>query len=79
MLALPPPPRFLRAWPGGVIHFLSGSDLSFLGELHAHDGDITALAWAPRRLAWQGRQVGVLATSSGDRRVRLWHSPLDAE
>jgi hypothetical protein len=58
-----------------VVQFLSSDTLQLIEEMHAHDADITCLAWAPRLLSWQGREVAVLATSSSDRRVRLWHAP----
>jgi len=61
--------------PGGEVHFLWASELRLVESLQSHDGEVTALAWAPKVMSFEGEDVAVLATSSNDRRVRLWRSP----
>jgi WD40 repeat protein len=48
-----------------------------LEVLHAHDGRITSMVWSPVLLQVPGADgpVAVLASSSSDRRVRIWRSP----
>lgn len=48
-----------------------------LEVLHAHEGKISHLVWCPRLLDMgTGEEpVAVLASSSSDRRVRIWRSP----
>jgi hypothetical protein len=69
--------------PGGVIaavfgthvHMLRASDGALLEEIPAHDGPISCMRWAPKPVAVEGQAAAVLATSSLDRRVRLWRAP----
>ncbi len=69
--------------PGGVIaaafgtsvHMLRASDGALLADIHAHDGAITCMRWCTAPAKVQDQQQHVLATSSSDRRVRLWRAP----
>jgi WD40 repeat protein len=56
-----------------LLHLL----LQVLEVLHAHDGRITSMSWSPVLLPVPGADepVAVLASSSSDRRVRIWRSP----
>lgn len=47
-----------------------------LEVLHAHEGPVSQLVWCPRLLGLGGEEPeAVLASSSADRRVRIWRSP----
>jgi WD40 repeat protein len=47
-----------------------------LEVLHAHEGTISHLVWSPQLVHMGGEEpVAVLASSSTDRRVRIWRSP----
>jgi WD40 repeat protein len=54
---------------------LRACDGRLLAEILAHDGGISCVRWSPRPALVEGQQVAVLATSSLDRRVRLWRAP----
>jgi WD40 repeat protein len=73
------PDGTLAASLGGRVHFISTATGQLLEELEAHDDAITALHWAPVPLrldpSTSDPPCSVLATSSKDRRVRLWRSP----
>jgi WD40 repeat protein len=60
-----------------VLHPLMHACFQVLEVLHAHDGRITSLVWSPVLLSVPGADepVAVLASSSSDRRVRIWRSP----
>lgn len=68
----------LTCWSPRVFVFLS---MQVLEVLHAHEGTINQLVWAPRLMDLQGADepVAVLASSSSDRRVRIWRSPKSQE
>lgn len=60
-----------------TVYFISSKTGKVLDSIHAHDGQVVGLCWAPRLLqavAGQPPQA-VLTTCSTDRRVRLWRSP----
>jgi hypothetical protein len=47
-----------------------------LEALHAHEGRISHLVWSPRLVDLGDEEpAAVLASSSTDRRVRIWRSP----
>lgn len=52
------------------------SNGELMDSIEAHDSTITAMAWCPKNLKGpDGKAIVVLATSSRDKRVRLWRSP----
>ncbi|KAI8469467.1 MAG: WD40-repeat-containing domain protein [Monoraphidium minutum] len=74
------PDGTIAAAHGQFVHFFTGASARLLETLHAHEGRITCLAWAPGPLALGGgRRGAVLASSSADARVRVWRSPKELE
>jgi WD40 repeat protein len=70
----------IAAVHGQHIHFVDSGSGRLLETLHAHEGPISCLTWAPALLdVGGGRRAAVLASCSGDRRVRVWRSPKAAE
>lgn len=71
------PDGTVAAAVGGHIHFIDSKTGQVLEVLHAHDGRITSMVWSPVLLTVPGAEqpTAVLASSSSDRRVRIWRSP----
>lgn len=71
------PDGTIAAAVGGFIHFIDSRSGKVLEVLHAHDGRITSMQWSPVLLRVPGADepAAVLASSSSDRRVRIWRSP----
>lgn len=56
--------------------FFLHSCIQVLEVLHAHEGSISHLVWCPKLVDLGGEEPeAVLASSSSDRRVRIWRSP----
>lgn len=74
------PDGTIAAAIGSHIHFVDSSSGELLEKLHAHDGDVRCISWAPVELAvGRGQVAAVLASCSSDRRVRVWRSPKEAD
>ncbi|GBF98421.1 hypothetical protein Rsub_10486 [Raphidocelis subcapitata] len=70
------PDGTIAAVSGGHIHFVVASSGRLLETLHAHDGRVACVAWAPALLdVGGGERRAVLASCSGDGRARIWRSP----
>jgi hypothetical protein len=69
------PNGIIAAAFGTSVHMLRVSDGALLADIHAHDGAISCMRWCTQAAQVQGQQLHVLATSSSDRRVRLWRAP----
>ncbi|KAF7844780.1 transducin beta-like protein 2 [Senna tora] len=75
-LSISPDGRILAATHGTTLQWLSVETGKVLDTAEkAHDGDITCIAWAPKTIPMGNEQVLVLATSSVDKKVKLWASP----
>jgi transducin beta-like protein 2 len=72
------PGNLLAASWEGTVHLLSAATGELLERVDAHDKAVTAMAWCPRLVKTPGAAEPhpVLATSSLDKRVRLWRAPL---
>lgn len=68
------PDGVLAASHGPYIHFVDSADGRLLEKLHAHESDVRCMAWAPAAARGGGRGA-VLASCSGEPRVRVWRSP----
>lgn len=56
--------------------FIPLNYLQVLEVLHAHEGAVKHMVWAPKLVDMGGEEpAAVLASSSTDRRVRIWRSP----
>ncbi len=75
-LAFGPGGVIAASWEG-LVHLLSASTGELLDAIDAHDGAVTSMQWCPRLVKTPGAAEphAVLATSSRDRRVRLWRAP----
>lgn len=86
-LAIAPGSKIVAAAYEGRIHLISMANGDLIESIDAHDGPITALAWCPKiRKApvapgsgsgAGAPLLGVLASSSRDKRVRLWGWKMD--
>jgi WD40 repeat protein len=72
------PDGTLAAAHGTHIHFIDTDSGKLLESLHAHDGEVRCLAWAPVEVEVAGGRAAALASCSSDRRVRVWRSPKPA-
>ncbi|KAJ0052969.1 hypothetical protein Pint_00248 [Pistacia integerrima] len=75
-LSLSPDGRILAATHRSTLQWLSvetGKVLDMADK--AHEGDITSVAWAPKTIPMGNGQGLILATSSGDKKVKLWTAP----
>ncbi|XP_031269652.1 transducin beta-like protein 2 [Pistacia vera] len=75
-LSLSPDGRILAATHRSTLQWLSvetGKVLDMADK--AHEGDITSIAWAPKTIPMGNGQGMILATSSGDKKVKLWTAP----
>lgn len=59
------------------VHLLNANTGDLLDSIDAHDSTITMMEWCPRLVKTPGSAEphAVLATSSRDKRVRLWRAP----
>jgi len=76
------PDGVIAAVLGNHIHFVDSASGALLEKLHAHDGHggISCVAWGPAVVrVGGGRRAAVLASCSGDRRVRVWRSPKESD
>ncbi|MEW5317650.1 MAG: hypothetical protein WDW38_008932 [Sanguina aurantia] len=85
-MAIAPGSKILAASFEGRIHLINMATGVLIESIDAHDGPITALAWCPKiRKApvvpgsgsGAGALLAVLASSSRDKRVRLWGWKMD--
>ncbi|XP_059633990.1 uncharacterized protein LOC132276546 [Cornus florida] len=75
-LSLSPDGRILAATHGSTLQWLSAETGQVLDTAEkAHDGDITDMAWAPKKIPIGEKQALILATSSVDKKVKLWVAP----
>lgn len=75
-LSLSPDGKILAATHGSTLQWLSAETGQVLDTAEkAHDGDITNLVWAPTTIPMENKQLVVLATSSTDKKVKLWAAP----
>ncbi|XP_008232654.1 PREDICTED: transducin beta-like protein 2 [Prunus mume] len=75
-LSLSPDGKILAATHGTTIQWLCVETGKLLDTADkAHEGDITCIAWAPKTIPMGDEKVLVLATSSIDKKVKLWAAP----
>ncbi|XP_028081016.1 uncharacterized protein LOC114282519 [Camellia sinensis] len=75
-LSISPDGRMLAATHGSTLQWLSAETGQVLDTAdRVHDGDITGIAWSPRAISMGDKQALVLATSSVDKKVKLWAPP----
>ncbi|CAL5340197.1 unnamed protein product [Camellia sinensis] len=75
-LSISPDGRMLAATHGSTLQWLSAETGQVLDTAdRVHDGDITSIAWSPRAISMGDKQALVLATSSVDKKVKLWAPP----
>lgn len=68
--------KILAATHGSTLQWLSVETGKVLDTAEkAHEGEITCMAWAPKTIPMGNQQVSVLATSSVDKKVKLWLAP----
>ena len=71
------PDGFIAAVHGSTVHILDSRSGEVVEQIaDAHDAPITCAEWAPVKVAGPQGKVSVLATGSGDGKVRLWRGPL---
>ncbi|KAL6750671.1 WD40-repeat-containing domain protein [Haematococcus lacustris] len=72
-LAFGPNNLIAASWEG-TVHLLDAGTGELLESIDAHDAAVTSMAWCPRLVRTPGAAAPhpVLATSSKDKRVRLW-------
>jgi WD40 repeat protein len=75
-LSLSPDGKILAASHGSTLQWLSTDTGKVLDNADkAHDGDITCMAWGPKKIPSGNEQVWILATASVDKKVKLWGAP----
>ncbi|BBG97417.1 Transducin/WD40 repeat-like superfamily protein [Prunus dulcis] len=75
-LSLSPDGKILAATHGTTLQWLCVETGKLLDTADkAHEGDITCIAWAPKTIPMGDEKVLVLATSSIDKKVKLWAAP----
>ncbi|KAD3069197.1 hypothetical protein R6Q59_016828 [Mikania micrantha] len=75
-LSVSPDGKILAVTHGSLLQWLSVETGEVLETADkAHDGDITDIAWAPKPIPVGGKLVSILASSSVDKKVKLWASP----
>lgn len=75
-LSISPDGKILAATHGSTLQWLSVETGKILDTAEkAHDGDITGIAWGPKAIPMGNEKVLVLATASGDKKVKLWAAP----
>ncbi|CAM8968644.1 unnamed protein product [Rhodiola kirilowii] len=75
-LSISPDGNFLAVTHDSTLQWLNVESGKILDTADkAHDGDITAIAWAPRPIPVGDKQSMVLATASVDKKVKLWVAP----
>nr|CAN82889.1 hypothetical protein VITISV_014050 [Vitis vinifera] len=75
-LSISPDGKILAATHGSTLQWLCTETGKVLDTADkAHDGDITCIAWAPEHLPIGDQKSLVLATSSVDKKVKLWVAP----
>nr|XP_043620738.1 transducin beta-like protein 2 [Erigeron canadensis] len=75
-LSVSPDGKILAVTHGSILQWLSAETGEVLETADkAHDDDITDVAWAAKPIPVGGKQMTVLATSSVDKKVKLWAAP----
>ncbi|KAI7742059.1 hypothetical protein M8C21_030065 [Ambrosia artemisiifolia] len=75
-LSVSPDGKILAVTHGSLLQWLSVETGEVLETADkAHDGDITDIAWAPKPIPVGGKLITILASSSVDKKVKLWASP----
>ncbi|KAJ0758968.1 putative transcription factor WD40-like family [Helianthus annuus] len=75
-LSISPDGKILAVTHGSLLQWLSVETGEVLETADkAHDGDITDIAWAPKPIPVGDKRVSILASSSVDKKVKLWASP----
>lgn len=75
-LSISPDGKILAATHGSTLQWLSVETGKVLDTAEkSHDGDITGIAWGPKAIPMGNEKVLVLATASGDKKVKLWAAP----
>ncbi|XP_076948789.1 uncharacterized protein LOC143621162 [Bidens hawaiensis] len=75
-LSVSPDGKILAVTHGPLLQWLSVETGEVLDTADkAHDGDITDIAWAPKPIPVGDKRVTILASSSVDKKVKLWASP----
>ncbi|MFS7932672.1 putative transcription factor WD40-like family [Helianthus anomalus] len=75
-LSISPDGKILAVTHGSLLQWLSVETGEVLETADkAHDGDITDIAWAPKPIPVGDKRVTILASSSVDKKVKLWASP----
>lgn len=70
------PNNVIAAACDGMVHMLDAATGELLDSIDAHDSNITSMQWCPKLLRTPtDPETAVLATTSRDKRVRLWRSP----
>ncbi|GMY09363.1 transducin beta-like protein 2 [Fagus crenata] len=75
-LSISPDGRILAATHGSTLQWLcveTGKVLDTADK--AHEGDITCISWTPKTIPMGDGEAFVLATSSVDKKVKLWAAP----
>ena len=67
------PSGMIAASYEGMVHLINSSSGDLVDTIDAHDGFITDMQWCPKPLKTPQGIKQVLATSSKDKRVRLWN------
>ncbi|PIA49984.1 hypothetical protein AQUCO_01300610v1 [Aquilegia coerulea] len=76
-LTISPDGRILAATHGTTLQWLCVETGKVLDTAEkAHEGEITGIAWAPKKLPLGGELTMVLATSGTDKKVKLWAAPV---
>ncbi|KAL7158542.1 hypothetical protein ABFS83_02G150900 [Erythranthe nasuta] len=75
-LSLSPDGKILAATHGTTLQWLCAETGQVLDTAEkAHDGEITDMKWAPTTIPMENKRVVVLATSSTDKKVKMWAAP----
>lgn len=75
-LAVSPDNKTLAVTHGSTLQWLNLESGEVLDHVeNAHDGFITCLAWAPNLVPTEKGRAAILATSSLDKKVKLWFPP----
>ncbi|KAF9616350.1 hypothetical protein IFM89_029604 [Coptis chinensis] len=76
-LSISPDGKVLAATHGSTLQWLCAETGKVLDTADkAHEGEITGIAWASRSIPLGGALAMVLATSSVDKKVKLWVAPV---
>ncbi|TVU44239.1 hypothetical protein EJB05_03675 [Eragrostis curvula] len=75
-MTVSPDGKILAVTSGSTLQWLCAETGAVLDTAEkAHEGDITGIAWAPRKIPNGGVPAFILATSGIDKKVKLWLAP----